>query len=98
MSEVKIVRLKTGEEILCEYRVSEHRKMTHIKNGLMIVPTEQSIGFIPFMVYADLPDNTFSVKSSHVLWVVDPVSDLVDRHQETFSTIVTPPESKIIVP
>jgi len=98
MSEVKIVRLKTGEEILCEYRVSEHRKMTHIKNGLMIVPTEQSIGFIPFMVYADLPDNTFSVKSSHVLWVVDPVSDLVDRHQETFSPIVTPPESKIIVP
>jgi len=98
MSDVKIVRLKTGEEILCEYRVSEHRKMTHIKNGLMIVPTEQSIGFIPFMVYADLPDNTFSVKSSHVLWVVDPVSDLVDRHQETFSTIVTPPESKIIVP
>jgi hypothetical protein len=97
MSEVKIVRLKTGEEILCEYRVSEHRKMTHIKNGLMIVPTEQSIGFIPFMVYADLPDNTFSVKSSHVLWVVDPVSDLVDRHQETFNTIVAP-ESKIIVP
>ena len=97
MSDVKIVRLKTGEEILCEYRVSEHRKMTHIKNGLMIVPTEQSIGFIPFMVYADLPDNTFSVKSSHVLWVVDPVSDLVDRHQETFNTIVTP-ESKIIVP
>ena len=95
---MKIVRLKTGEEILCEYSVSEHRKMTHIKNGLMIVPTEQSIGFIPFMVYADLPDNTFSVKSSHVLWVVDPVSDLVDRHQETFSPIVTPPESKIIVP
>ena len=97
MSDVKIVRLKTGEEILCEYSVSEHRKMTHIKNGLMIVPTEQSIGFIPFMVYADLPDNTFSVKSSHVLWVVDPVSDLVDRHQETFNTIVAP-ESKIIVP
>ena len=97
MSDVKIVRLKTGEEILCEYRVSEHRKMTHIKNGLMIVPTEATIGFIPFMVYADLPDNTFSVKSSHVLWVVDPVSDLVDRHQETFNTIVAP-ESKIIVP
>ncbi len=97
MSEVKIVRLKTGEEILCEYSVSEHRKMTHIKNGLMIVPTEQSIGFIPFMVYADLPDNTFSVKSSHVLWVVDPVSDLVDRHQETFNTIVAP-ESNNIVP
>ena len=98
MSEVKIVRFKTGEEILCENSVSSHTKRTHIKNGLMIVPTEQSIGFIPFMVYADLPDNTFSVKSSHVLWVVDPVSDLVDRHQETFSPIVTPPESKIIVP
>ena len=97
MSDVKIVRLKTGEEILCEYRVSEHRKMTHIKNGLMIVPTEATIGFIPFMVYADLHDNTFTLKSSHVLWVVDPVSDLVDRHQETFNTIVTP-ESKIIVP
>ena len=97
MSDVKIVRLKTGDEILCEYRVSEHRKMTHIKNGLMIVPTEATIGFIPFMVYADLPDNTFTLKSSHVLWVVDPVSDLVDRHQETFNTIVTP-ESKIIVP
>ena len=97
MSEVKIVRLKTGEEILCEYSVSEHRKMTHIKNGLMIVPTEQSIGFIPFMVYADLPDNTFSVKSSHVLWVVDPVAELIEKHQDTFSTIVAP-ESKIIIP
>ena len=98
MSEVKIVRLKTGEEILCEYRVSEHRKMTHIKNGLIIVPTETAIGFVPFMVYADLPDNTFSVKSSHVLWVVDPATELIEKHQETFSTIVTPPESKIIVP
>ena len=97
MSEVKIVRLKTGEEILCEYSVSSHTKRTHIKNGLMIVPTEQSIGFIPFMVYADLPDNTFSVKSSHVLWVVDPVAELIEKHQETFNTIVTP-ESKIIVP
>ena len=97
MSDVKIVRLKTGEEILCEYRVSEHRKMTHIKNGLMIVPTEATIGFIPFMVYADLPDNTFTLKSSHVLWVVDPVAELIEKHQETFNTIVTP-ESKIIVP
>ena len=98
MSEVKIVRLKTGEEILCEYSVSSHTKRTHLKNGLMIVHSEQSIGFIPFMVYADLPDNTFSVKSRHVLWVVDPATELIDRHQETFSPIVTPPESKIIVP
>ena len=95
--EIKIVRLKTGEEILCEYRVSEHRKMVHIKNGLMIVPTEATIGFIPFMVYADLPDNTFTLKSSHVLWVVDPVAELIEKHQDTFSTIVAP-ESKIIIP
>ena len=95
--EIKIVRLKTGEEILCEYSVSEHRKMVHIKNGLMIVPTETAIGFVPFMVYAELLDNTFTVKSSHVLWVVDPVAELIEKHQDTFSTIVTP-ESKIIVP
>ena len=95
--EIKIVRLKTGEEILCEYSVSEHRKMVHIKNGLMIVPTETAIGFVPFMVYAELLDNTFTVKSSHVLWVVDPVAELIEKHQDTFSAIVTP-ESKIIVP
>lgn len=95
--EIKIVRLKTGEEILCEYSVSEHRKMVHIKNGLMIVPTETAIGFVPFMVYAELLDNTFTVKSSHVLCVVDPVAELIEKHQDTFSAIVTP-ESKIIVP
>ena len=98
--EVKVVRLKTGEDILCQYQ--EINNESYIRNGLVLVPmqnenNEPQIGFYPFAPYAKLKDNTLKIGKHNVLWDTDAQDDLAAKHRENFNTIVTP-GSGIIVP
>ena len=98
--EVKVVRLKTGEDILCEYQ--EINNESYIRNGLVLVPmqgdnNEPQIGFYPFVQYAKLKDSTLTIGKHNVLWCTDAQDDLANKHKENFSKIVTP-DGGIFVP
>ena len=98
--EVKVVRLKTGEDILCEYQ--EINNESYIRNGLVLVPmqgdnNEPQIGFYPFVPYAKLKDSTLTIGKHNVLWCTDAQDDLANKHKENFSKIVTP-DGGIFVP
>ena len=96
--EIKVVRLKSGEDVLCQYQ--EVNNESYIRNGLVMVPMqndagEPQIGFYPFIPYANLKDNTLKLGKHNVLWVTDTYVDIISKHKETFSSIVTP-DSRII--
>lgn len=98
--EIKVARMKSGEDVLCQYQEIENE--SYIRNGLVLVPMHgdnntPQLGFYPFVPYAKLKDNTLKIGKHNVLWTTDAQDELAQKHKENFSTIITPPESEIIV-
>ena len=91
---MKIVRLTTGDEIICN--VEETENSVAITDAFSMVATEPGkIGFIPFMAYAK--NDRFVIDNRFVVMVVDPVEEIVDLIRSMTSGIVTPPKQGIIV-
>jgi len=91
---MKLVRLTTGDEIICEVKKSE--KVISISNAFSMVSTEPGkIGFIPFMAYAK--NKEFTIDRKFVVMICDPVDELVDQIRTMTSGIVTPSKQGIIV-
>ena len=47
MIDVKLIRITTGEEVVAEL-VSETDDKIHLKNGLVVLPNAQAVGFAPW--------------------------------------------------
>lgn len=94
MTDIKIVRLSTGEELLCE--VTGGPDHYTLKDVAILIPTQQnSLGLAPFMAYSEA-QNGMTVASQFVMFMVDPVQDLKGQYQQMFSKVVTP-DSKLIL-
>lgn len=88
MSNVKIVRMTSGEEILCTI-VSEDANHVVIEDPTIILPTQdRNIGLAPWMPYADT--SKIEVKQSFVAFIVDPVPQLSEQYRSIHSKIITP--------
>jgi hypothetical protein len=91
---MKIVRLTTGDEVICN--VEETENSVAISDAFSMVATEPGkIGFIPFMAYAK--DEQFVIDKQFVVMIVDPVDEIVDQIRSMTSGIVTPQKQGIIV-
>jgi len=103
MKNVKLVRLLTGEEILAEV-VTDTENVLTISNPIRVVlmpnkegSTTPTVGFAPWMEFSE--DNEYSLDKSHVLAIMNPISDFVTQYNKAFSSIITPPDSgKLILP
>ena len=94
MSEIKIVRLATGEELLAT--VSGGPDQYTLTDVAILIPTqENSLGLAPFMAYSDAPKG-MTIASNFVMFIVDPVEGLKKQYQSMFSKVITP-EKKIII-
>lgn len=101
MSDIKIVRLSTGEELIAtvEPIKTETSAGLKLKDVAILIPTQQnSLGLAPFMAYSDAA-NGMSVDHSFVMFTVDPAPDLKQQYQNMFSKIMTPgsADKKIII-
>lgn len=94
MSNIKIVRLATGEELICE--VTGGPDHYTFKDVAILIPTQQnSLGLAPFMAYSDAPKG-MAIASNFVMFMVDPVQDLKNQYQTMFGKVVTQ-DKKIII-
>ena len=95
MSDIKIVRISTGEELLCTVDSSNKDHLT-LSDVAILIPTEaNSLGLAPFMAYSDAKDR-MEIPRSYVMFMVDPVETLKKQYQTMFSKIITN-ESKLII-
>ena len=95
MSDIKIVRISTGEELLCTVDSSNKDHLT-LSDVAILIPTEaNSLGLAPFMAYSDAKDG-MEIQRSYVMFMVDPVETLKKQYQTMFSKIITN-ESKLII-
>ena len=94
MSDIKIVRLATGEELICE--VTGGPETYTFKDVAILIPTQQnSLGLAPFMAYSEAPKG-MTVAAHFVMFMVDPVADLKNQYQNMFGKVLTQ-DKKIII-
>lgn len=100
--DVKILRLITGEDLLCE-RTKTIGPTHHVRNPVRIVvmpnkndPQNPNVGLAPWCEFAATKE--FEIKDEHVLVVTEPHHEFINQYQTMFGGILTPPPSKLILP
>lgn len=104
MSDIKIVRLTTGEELIATVKHSDIKEgeeyndsdLMMLEDVAILIPTqENSLGLAPFMAYSDAHEK-LAVLGKSIMFVTNPVEGLRQQYQTMFNKIATP-SSKIIV-
>jgi hypothetical protein len=84
---MKLVRLSSGEEVIG--KVVDNGSDITITDGYSLIPAgEGKIGFMPFMAYTKAKEG-ITIPKNFVVFMVDPVDELVDQVRQMDSGIVT---------
>jgi len=93
MSEVKLLKFTTGEEVVATI-VKETQDQMILKNGMTMVFNGQAMQAIPFSMNID--DGTeISINKAQLQFVTTPREDLLTQYQAQYSSIITPPKTLI---
>lgn len=98
---LKLLRLSTGEEILGEI-INENVTKITIKNPVRVImmpsktdPNNPTVGFAPFIQWSD--DKELTLNANHVTLSASPITEFVNQYNSMFGGIVVP-NSKLITP
>ena len=96
MSEIKILRMTSGEEILGKASEKMEGGWTVKKPAILIPHGQGQLALAPWMPYADT--SSFDVPASEVSFVVDPVTDLLIEYNTAFGSGLVVPDKKVASP
>ena len=99
MSEVKIVRLCTGEEVVCKAEKTDNGWL--LKKGALLVPADRagSIGLMGWMPYTKAYENGIEVADKDVMFAVEPHEELYNEYNQAFgSGLVVPKKGDVSEP
>ena len=97
MIDVKLLRIVTGEEVIAEL-VSEDDTTITVKNGLVVLPTKNGVGFAPWATVIDTDNPDITMSKQHVVYVVAVQEDVSKKYNEMFgSKLITPDSKKLIM-
>ncbi len=86
---VKIVRLTTGEELICEAKETDGGWT--ISKALLLVPVSlQNMQMIPWLAYAKHPEGGLFIPEKIVAFTVDAEDRLKAEYDKAFSKIIAP--------
>ena len=87
MSNVQIVRLSTGEEVVA--KVTYDKGFYTLIDGILLVPVgEGKIGMVPFVPYA--VREPVVIAEAHVMFTVEPAPELKRQVIEATSGLIMP--------
>jgi len=94
MSDVKIVRLTTGEELVS--KVKESDEEITLTNPTILIPAgKDQLAFGQWMPYAEISDG-ITINKKYVVFITDPVTELLNQYSSSFgSGIVVPDKGSI---
>jgi hypothetical protein len=97
MIDVKLLRIITGEEVIAEL-LSETEETITVQNGLVVLPTNNGVGFAPWATVISKEKPEIMISKNHIVYVVEVQEDLSKKYNEMFgSKLITPNEKKIIL-
>jgi len=97
MIDVKLLRIVTGEEVIVEL-LSETEETITVQNGLVVLPTNNGVGFAPWatVISKDKPEITIS--KNHVVYVAEVQEDVCKKYNEMFgSKLITSNSKKLVL-
>jgi hypothetical protein len=92
--DVKVIRLFSGEEVICFGKEVEGG--WKVEKPGMLVPTENGVGIMNMMPYTTIGEETTFIKDAMVGFVTNPVPGLEEQYRSINQTIVTPDKSIIL--
>jgi hypothetical protein len=94
---VKLFRIATGEEVIAEV-VSEDDATVTVQNGLVVLPTGQSVGFAPWSPVVDEDNRELVVSRNHIVYIGEVSSSVKKKYNEIYgSKLITPEDKKLIL-
>ena len=94
---VKLFRIITGEEVIAEL-LSEDDTTVTVQNGLVVLPTGQSVGFAPWATVINEDNPEIVMSKTHVVYIVEVASSVKKKYNELYgSKLITPEEKKLIL-
>jgi hypothetical protein len=104
MANIKLLKLITGEEILCEVLTSNADTIEIVRQVSIVVmpnpanPKASQIGLGPWMQFSD-PDESIHIRRSALVCnPIDPRNEFIAEYGKTFSKLEIPTSPKILLP
>ena len=95
---IKLVRLKSGEDLVADIDINTDA--VTLENPAMIMPVgnpgadgQVQMGFGPWVPFAK--SKTFEVPREHVVFIADPADDIVNNYRQMFGSGIVVPEVKV---
>lgn len=98
MSNVKLIRMQSGEDVVAEI-VNEKldSETTVIKNAIVAVPTSQGqLGFAPWAPILHKSKNDIEVKNSFIVFIAEVDENVANQHKKMYGGVITKSQSVII--
>ena len=103
MSDVKILRLSTGEDVIAKVTNNSDAGTVTLKQPFVIIPHQQGPGKpvqLMMTLYSPYSKNdTVDLKDANIISIVDPKEEILASYQQNTSSILTTPglitESKL---
>jgi hypothetical protein len=97
---IKLVRLLFGDDVIAE--VTDETLNITLKNPMRVVVIpgaagqSPNVGFAPWAPFSK--ETEIVLDKSNILAIMEPIDEFVQQYKMSFSPIVTPPQSKLILP
>ena len=88
---VKLLRISTGEEVVAEI-VEETADSITIKNGLVVLPNAQNVGFAPWATVVDRQEPEITMSKQFLVYAATLDPSVKNKYCEMFGGITTPSE------
>ena len=93
--ETQIVRLSSGEEIICKWETDG--TTTKIKSPAVLVPMQGGqLGMMGWMPYADYKE--LEIDNKFIMFTIKPQVELMNQYNENLGNGLVVPEKKITEP
>ena len=92
----KLIRIITGEEIIAEVLEETDDTIT-IQNGLVVLPTNNGVGFAPWATVISKENPEIIVNLKHIVYVAEVQEDVVNKYNQMFGNKLQLPNSKKLI-
>ena len=100
MMNVKLLRLKSGEDIIADVTLVDTEDTIKVKNPAVIMPMGQqqqggqmSMGFGPWAPFAE--EKEFEIPRDWLVYISTPSKDLFNSYQQMFGSGIVVPDMKV---
>tara|TARA_R100001510_G_C7528766_1_gene121097 strand:- start:232 stop:516 length:285 start_codon:yes stop_codon:yes gene_type:complete len=92
---VKLLRIVTGEEVIAEL-LSEDENTITVKNGLVVIPNAQGVGFAPWATVISKQKPEIVVNRKFIVYMVECDVNIIEKYESIFSPIEKPSKKLIL--